>query len=705
MPSGRIAIMTRGLTFLLLAALAGPVGAVPQPPSSPADLARLVDQAVRSRNLGRLRELRPEVRAAALAETTAAPDLLLALGRLERALGNADEAMGAFAAFELSGAHPGLADLEMARTSFTLLPRSQAEQDRWFRGAASDDPVTVAAYRADLLPILTPEEKAEFDGLGGGGRVTFLREFWTRRDGWALRRPGARLPEHYRRLEYARKHFGRPAGPRTYKTWERIRTGEFDFDDRGLVYVRHGPPSAAVNTFFKGQVAEGAPDRQRVPFQVWRYDNPEGELVFYFRACARPSMGDAPSRTGAAPGGFGLDQSIACEEPLDFRLVSSPLDWLYPDGSSDRLWASEPFQAPTGFSSEALYDRQRYVQAVRLGTRRGDLNDPAGFMGRAMIIDGARPRDMTWVNPVFQACAPIAVACARLITPDPYDRPALAARVRDRGEAHIATALSSDSWLPRYTRPLAGRVEVLGLSTMDGEPMLHFTYAVRGRDLVRQTAGDRLAYPVRLRAAIRDARTARIVALVDSVKPNVTDREIGGDDWVMGHVAVPAPGGVHDFRLALEVSDETGYVSTPGSVTLETPRPDRLSVSDLVLGARDVRLTWRPAAGDTVWMNPSGAYSRRAPLELYYQVFGVPAGEEFTAELSVARVGRGLGAFLTSPDAVAASFTERSRGVITPGQRALDLTTLPAGKYEAAITITDARGTRVEKTRRFELRD
>src|SRR6478672_3281339 len=217
------------------------------------------------------------------------PEVLLARGRVEREVGDGDSALAAFHGYLDRGSNRSLGQLEIARTLF-LLGRFDGVQP-YYDGAASDEPTTVAAYRADLATIATDSVLGEFDRQSGAQRVAYLKGFWTDRDRAELRADGERLREHYRRLFYARKNFQLTALNRHYDIVERYRSGSRDFDDRGIIYIRHGEPSS--------RATYAAPGLE--PNESWRYSRPDGDLLFHF---------------------------VAREDVQDFKLVESLFDVL-----------------------------------------------------------------------------------------------------------------------------------------------------------------------------------------------------------------------------------------------------------------------------------------------------------------------------------------------------------------------------------------
>jgi GWxTD domain-containing protein len=223
------------------------------------------------------------------------PEVLLARGRVEREVGDGDSALAAFNNYLQYGPNRGLGLLEVSRTLF-LLGRFDGLKP-YFEGAAIDDSVTVASYRSDLATIAPDSVLQEFDHQSGARRAAYLRKFWQQRDEVELRSEGERLREHYRRLFYARKNFQLTSNNRHYDIVERYRSGSRDFDDRGVIYIRHGEPSQ--------RASYAAPGLE--PNESWRYSRPDGDLIFHF---------------------------IAREDVQDFKLVESLFDVL---GFSDAV--------------------------------------------------------------------------------------------------------------------------------------------------------------------------------------------------------------------------------------------------------------------------------------------------------------------------------------------------------------------------------
>src|SRR5918995_2028607 len=241
-------------------------------PSFVRGLVDLANTALRQRVNIKLGVALEALRRSAATPAGSDPDVLLARGRVEREVGDGDSALVAFNGYLQRGSNRGLGLLEVARTQL-LLGRVEGTTP-YFEGAVLDDSTTVRGYRADLATIASDSVMGEFDRQRGPRRAAYLRSFWGERDRTELRTDGERLREHYRRLFYARKNFQLTSNNRHYDIVERYRSGSRDFDDRGVIYIRHGEPSS--------RASYAAPGLE--PNESWRYSRPDGDMIFHFMA-------------------------------------------------------------------------------------------------------------------------------------------------------------------------------------------------------------------------------------------------------------------------------------------------------------------------------------------------------------------------------------------------------------------------------------
>jgi GWxTD domain-containing protein len=264
-------------------------------PSFVEGLVQLSATTLRQRVNVKIDAAREALRVAAATSAAANPEVLLYRGRVEREVGDIDSAVVAFQGYLERGENKGLGQLELARTLF--LQGTHDGQPAYYEGAASNDSTAVAEYRGDIAVIAPDSALAEFDALSGPNRAGFLHRFWGQRDRADLRKDGERLREHYRRIFYARQHFQLVSTNRHYDIIERYRSGSRDYDDRGIIYIRHGDPDQRATYARPGMELN----------ESWLYVRSEGNMVFHF---------------------------LAREDVQDFKLVESLFDVLGFEGAT-----------------------------------------------------------------------------------------------------------------------------------------------------------------------------------------------------------------------------------------------------------------------------------------------------------------------------------------------------------------------------------
>lgn len=254
-------------------------------------LVELANTALRQRVNLRTMVALEALRRTAATEAAHNPQVLLARGRIEREVGDLDSAMAALTTLTTVDSGP-VAVVELARTR--LLRGDATATEGLVTALATNDSAVVSIIRRDIYPIGTDSILSEYDALGGKYRADWLRRFWDERDDLALRKPGERVTEHYRRWFQARRSYALMSTlRRRFDIAERYRSGSLDFDDRGIIYVRHGPPTSKA-------LYTGTTERLD-PNESWRYERPDGDMIFHF---------------------------VAREDVQDFRLVESLFDIL-----------------------------------------------------------------------------------------------------------------------------------------------------------------------------------------------------------------------------------------------------------------------------------------------------------------------------------------------------------------------------------------
>jgi GWxTD domain-containing protein len=312
----------------------------------------LVNTALSQRIRPRLQVALEAVRLAATSEAGRVPAVQLARGRVEREVGEADSAILALRAYLAVGGDSGLGLFELARTQFFANQPAAAESS-YFRGARlAGSVVAIAQYRGDLIPLADSAELTAFDAQRSGPeRAAWLARFWSRRDVDDARAPGERLAEHNRRWVFAHRNFRLVSRHRHYDITEVYRSGQAEFDDRGVIYLRHGEPDAQ---------ASFPSDLQRVqPNQSWLYHRPDGDVVFHF---------------------------VARDDASDYKLVESLVDAL---GFRAAVQAT---RAPDAGVTELYASREQfggtYARVARGGGLAGTAIAEERSAGKHAIVMG-----------------------------------------------------------------------------------------------------------------------------------------------------------------------------------------------------------------------------------------------------------------------------------------------------------------------------
>ena len=281
----------------------------------------------------RVREVGPALLDAFAAPAPLLPDTVrhFQRGRLASWLWRPHVADTAFSAYAAAGGGPDRAAMELARVRLAL--GAPGADTLYYRAARSADTAVVRELRHDLAWIADSSELANFDSTTPATRADWLHHFWEERDVEALRSRGSRLAEHYRRVGFAKANFRLLVMDRRYELNELWVNRLSPFDDRGLMYIRHGEPDDTASA-----VRAGA-----CPNVSWLYRRPEGNLIFHFVARENPNdwrlvetlanvSGEAGATTRVRRSGTtrsctvidDLIQSRAALDPIYAKLVSSP---------------------------------------------------------------------------------------------------------------------------------------------------------------------------------------------------------------------------------------------------------------------------------------------------------------------------------------------------------------------------------------------
>jgi len=254
-------------------------------PSFASAVVDLANTALTQRIKPRLDVALSAVRLAAASPAGRHAEVQLVRGRVEREAGEADSALIGFRAYLAVGGDSGVGLLELART-FYFARRAPEGWAAYLGGArAATSAPAITLYRSDLSWIADSAELRAFDALPDPpARARWLEAFWTRRDVVEARDAGERLAEHYRRWFYARRSFRLVSRHRHYDMTEVYRAKQVEFDDRGVIYLRHGEPDRRARftcTGLEDPNGEGCAANES---WLYRRKGDGGDLIFHFAA-------------------------------------------------------------------------------------------------------------------------------------------------------------------------------------------------------------------------------------------------------------------------------------------------------------------------------------------------------------------------------------------------------------------------------------
>jgi GWxTD domain-containing protein len=127
----------------------------------------------------------------------------------------------------------------------------------------------------DVRPIVDEGADAAFRSQEAEGRKRFLRDFWQDLADASFIGIDERLAEHYRRLDHVYRNFRLDLPERRHYSGSAayVPPWQTGFDDRGVIYLRHGPPDDTA-TYAGPEVQQNI---------SWKYEQTTGDpLVFHF---------------------------------------------------------------------------------------------------------------------------------------------------------------------------------------------------------------------------------------------------------------------------------------------------------------------------------------------------------------------------------------------------------------------------------------
>ena len=434
-------------------------------------------------------------------------------------------------------------------------------------------------YWHDVRPIVSPATDDEFRSLPLAEKPGYLRSYWQTLADASFVSVDERLAEHYRRLRHVyesyrlelpeRRHYG--ATNAYVPPWQ---TG---FDDRGIIYLRHGEPDD-VATYSGPEVEQNL---------SWKYEQADGDpLIFHF---------------------------MADEDIDDFKLVRSLRDIVIQDS---RKMSAHTKIDPNAGATQRIAGAGRGVQdPYDARIEAGELRDLQDLYSSRGHLDPLYDRAATALDP--------------LLLQDEEGRVA----------EDVTLGTKTVSYEPAPVGdPLPYPVHAVPFKEPGGGASVAFYYALPTTQvtiLPRQGGGSEVDY--RYQLVVNDADEAETAARQEQEIRIATPGEIPRQAGAMLPGVRSVSVGPGSYQYGLKVTDlnsgRSGIVQ--GSVAVGDFTGGELSMSGVVL-AHDVR----PADGPGAFVRwnrvkvlplPSRVFRRQQPVFVYYEVYGLDADDDGSA--------------------------------------------------------------------------
>jgi len=264
---------------------------------------------------------------------------------------------------------------------------------------------------------------------------------------------------------------------------------------------------------------------------------------------------------------------------------------------------------------------------------------------------------------------------------------------RSAGRASRQTALTTDSYNPRFARALAVRASLTVLGREAEATRVHLAYEVPFESTAASWLGQGIEYPIRLRL-VALTQEGGAAAQVDSVvRPVAMVRQ--GDRVLVGVVSFSLPDGPVQVRVGFEDGTRGSLL---GMVALhpDRPAPNGFTLSDLAIGP--VASPWQVNLhGDMVALDARNEIRRGQPAEAVIELQRHTA-TGLECQLLVIRVDDEPGI------AYQEQWPETGTAPRQLIRRDLDLARLRPGLYRAEVTVRSPAGQLVRRTREFAVR-
>lgn len=361
--------------------------------------------------------------------------------------------------------------------------------------------------------------------------------------------------------------------------------------------------------------------------------------------------------------------------PFVFGAMPSE-SWLYVRAEGDLI-----------FHFSAGYDRNG----------GGDLYDYR-LVQSVLDLHGAADAPIDQLLLSRQALSPL---YGRMLNWGPYGATQARAEERHLGTSSIWIGTTTDTYELRFGRRLAAVADLIAVGRSSGRSLAHFVFAVGSSGTSMLQVDDGVAYPVRIRLVVLDARD-RAVGGVDTMVVVRRARRLTEREYLVGRAELPLPPGRWSYRAAIQQGESAGVVLRRDTVLVSPTDGATLSLSDIALGTRGQAVPWVTDAADTVLLAPSALFRKGAEVEIYYEASGATARTQYRHDITILRRDGRESRSKRQP-MVSLSFNEAAPGEVIRSRRSVRLDRLKAGNYVVEVRVTAPDGSSQVRRRAIRL--
>lgn len=593
------------------------------------------------------------------------PAARVGVGIVERESGDPDTAVVMFREAMAAGADSGIVHLEVARM---LHKANKAVEGRAALIAGASMTASERAnarYREELSWIASPDELRAWDSLPVPARTEWLDAFWTAREVRDGRAQGERMIEHYRRYEEAMKEFLIRV---PQKGRQRVRSVALAGD---AMVLDGGTATGAASRQGSSSGSMESAERARTGVQEY------GETV----------GGNAPFRE------FAISQDVMDDRGVIWIRHGKPTERTYTSGGTAiEGWRYE--RAPEAdlilFFAETDFDGQSGASVLI----------PTPVTSGGLAINQICGNASGMCDELLRFGAPEGVMNQSSVAGSPgggLGRPAPSADVireaRNVGRERISRGVTTDEHRRSFDQLLEPTLQIYGLDKAGGgTPRLLVSFAIPGDKLFGTqppAAGGRTVYPIRIQLMTTARGTSRRFD-IDTLRNFATARPLVAGQFLTGTLELAVPPGTYAATVVLSQEGGRGALSRISAVQAPI-NGGRLSISSLVLGREGSGAAWNSGAR-VVPLHPLNAFTRESEAELYYQLNGLQAGQEYRTRVELFPAGQA-----EQGAALALSFTDEAEDRFSETQRTIGLRNLEPGRYRLRVTVTGAGGSVTEE--------